>query len=185
MPESLPKHASIFRILRNRLLRGVYESRLPGLRDLAEELGSDPKTVQCSLAQLEAVGLVRRVERQGTFAVSAEELQRRSGRSYVSLVTPPPYVVRGDSDFWGTGVLYAFYREAERHNLEVMLRMSGDPTHAMATVMDDAHDSHCIGTCLLSIAVATRELLQLAGLGGGRSGCRLGYRRNARPVRHL
>jgi len=167
MTERVPKHASIFRILRNRLLRRVYESRLPGLRSLAEELKTDPKTVQCALAQLEAIGLVRRVERQGTFAVTEKDQGRRLGRTYVSLISPPPFMVHGDANFWVTGVLYAFYRAAEEHNLEVMLRLSRDPAHAIAAVMDDAHDGHCAGTCLLSIPVRTEELLQLAGLGGG------------------
>ncbi|KPJ52696.1 MAG: hypothetical protein AMS16_06050, partial [Planctomycetes bacterium DG_58] len=93
MTERVPKHASIFRILRNRLLRRVYESRLPGLRSLAEELKTDPKTVQCALAQLEAIGLVRRVERQGTFAVTEKDQGRRLGRIYVSLISPPPFMV--------------------------------------------------------------------------------------------
>ena len=167
MTERLPKHASIFRVLRNRLLRGDYESRLPGLRSLAEELRTDPKTVQCALAQLEGVGLVKRVERQGTFAVADEELARRSGRTYVSIVAPPPYIVHGDASFWVTAVLYAFYRAAEAHHLEIMLRLSKDPAHGIATVMDDAHDNHCAGTCLLSIPVRREELLQLASLGGG------------------
>lgn len=167
MDSMASKNLNVCRILRSRLMRGTYRDRLPSIRQLAKELSTDPKTVQCALAQLEVAGLVRRVPRRGTFAVGGGEGTTPQAATYVCITTDSPSIVRGDTRFFGIPIIAAFHDEAKGHQLDVVIRFSDDPSRTVAKALDDARNHRCAGTCLLSIPVSTATALRLAQAGGG------------------
>ncbi|GAA2234894.1 winged helix-turn-helix domain-containing protein [Herbiconiux moechotypicola] len=65
--------SDVYRSLLERLSAGRYApgTKLPSCRALAEELGSNPSTVDRALKRLVEVGLVRTVPRRGSFVVQA------------------------------------------------------------------------------------------------------------------
>ena len=90
MPEKPVRHSRIMRTLRSRIMRGVYEGKLPSERVLAKEFGTSPKTVSIALVQLEMQGLVRRSERQGTFVGRGGGRSREAAILYARLVLENP-----------------------------------------------------------------------------------------------
>lgn len=78
-----PRRADIAAILRQRLLSGLHlgelkhGQRLPSARDLARELGSDPRVILAAYRRLETEGLVELRPRSGIFVVTHDA--RESG----------------------------------------------------------------------------------------------------------
>ena len=70
-------HAAIV----ERLQQGAYPigSRMPSCRKLAEDLGSNPSTVDRAVRRMAEQGLVRTVARQGTFVATTRSLRLVSG----------------------------------------------------------------------------------------------------------
>lgn len=162
---ALPRHSQVSRIIRSRLLRGAYSGRLPSERDLASELGTNPKTVQCALAQLEAVGLVRREQRKGTFAVPLIGGSPESRTMRVRLVHSIGNLQESNAlSFWSSRVIFQFQRAAATLGLEVILEYA-DLLETDRVVMDaviHSRDLRCAGTCLLSSPIDTPLALRLS-----------------------
>ena len=151
------------RVLRNRIVRGVYTGKLPGLRTLAAELGSNPKTVQLALVQLQAAGMVHRQERKGTFAIPAQETSLTTGLMYARLVVPPPGgSFTGHPVFWTSLAVHAFQKAARARGLSVALEYTDDLDHVVTEVLAEARFPGCVGTCLLGMPVETKYLVRLA-----------------------
>ena len=156
----------VMRILRNRLMRGAYEGKLPSVRALAVELGTNPNTVQIALAQLEALQMVRRVPRQGTFAVPLGRSPNSPGLVYARLVfpvrSPPPGYPH---EFWASEIIFAFEEAARQKDLTVALEFTEDVDHAVENAVAEARCPGCVGTCLLSMPLQPRHLVQLSAAG--------------------
>jgi DNA-binding LacI/PurR family transcriptional regulator len=165
MPET--KHRDVLRVLKSRLLRGVYPGRLPGDRALAEELGISQPTVKVVLAQLEVLGFVRREARRGTFAMSRAE-QRAAGISMLALMVLSS---RDSTAPWVMRVLLAFEDAAKRHGIDtIVLREEGEGGTKTDAVIDQvlAHlrNVTCVGACLFGVQMTTAQALRLRNAGG-------------------
>jgi DNA-binding LacI/PurR family transcriptional regulator len=161
------KHVQIMRLLRSRILRGKQRGKLPSFKDLAVELGVNPKTVQLALVQLEGLGLVRRVARQGTFVVSQSDRRRKSSRVYARLVLPLPIPFPGaHPEVWQPLVIYAFQQAAERNQVNMTLEYSQSADDAVAKALVEAGSPQCVGTCVLSIRLDTKQVFRLAEIPG-------------------
>jgi len=161
-----PKHTQIMRILRSRIVRGTYTGRLPGERALARELGTNPKTVQVALVHLEALGLVRREQRKGTFAVPRKKHSVATGLVYARLVLRPPYTNRGRAVFWASVIIYAFQKAAQDRGVSMALEYSDDVDSVVKEAIAEARTPACVGTCLVSVPLKTRHVIRLADAGG-------------------
>lgn len=71
----------VYRLLIDRIRRGDFQigSRLPSVRSMADELGSNPSTVDRALHRLALAGIVRTVPRQGTYVTTIEVPSLPSG----------------------------------------------------------------------------------------------------------
>ena len=152
----------VMQVLRSRIVRGHYAGKLPGERALAAELGTNPKTIQLALIRLEAVGMIRRVERHGTFAVPPAELPRSAGIVYARLVSKPPFTLWGDASFWSSAIVYGFHKAARERGLTIALEYSDDVDRVLDDALAEARTAGCVGTCILSLAVETKHALRLA-----------------------
>ncbi len=72
MKTTVPTVTDVYRGLLRRIRTHVYApgSRLPSVRELAEELGSNPSTVDRAIHRLVELGVVRTVPRRGAFVTS-------------------------------------------------------------------------------------------------------------------
>lgn len=160
------RHLRILRILRNRVVRGMYSGRMPGGRALAEEFGVDPKTVFLALAKLEAVGLVCHTEKRGTFAVSPDERLGRSPLVFVRLVHVPPFDEKGKTDLWAAVIVYGLQKAAAKHNVRLMLEYPDSLDTVIEEIVRDSKVSGCVGTCFVGIPMALRHTVRLADASG-------------------
>lgn len=64
-----PIYAQLVELIRGRIISGAYQpgDRLPSVRDLADEAGVNPNTMQRALTELERQGLVHSVRTSGRF----------------------------------------------------------------------------------------------------------------------
>ncbi|MBR2667739.1 MAG: GntR family transcriptional regulator [Oscillospiraceae bacterium] len=71
-----PIYVQLVRQLTQRILTGVYEpgSRLPSVRDLAQEAQVNPNTMQRAMAELEQAGLLHTERTSGRFVTDDEAL---------------------------------------------------------------------------------------------------------------
>lgn len=82
-------YAQIVEEIQNRIANGQYEpgSRLPAVRELAEEAGVNPNTMQKALAELERMELVFSRRTSGRFVTEDDEkimeMRRKSAREAV------------------------------------------------------------------------------------------------------
>jgi DNA-binding transcriptional regulator YhcF (GntR family) len=76
-----PDRHDVYWALRDRLLSGGYHpgARLPSCRALAAELGTNSNTVQRALRMLQHEGVVRTVERRGTYVTDLTAARDRTG----------------------------------------------------------------------------------------------------------
>jgi DNA-binding LacI/PurR family transcriptional regulator len=162
MPEE-GKHRAILALLKSRIMRGIYEGRMPGERDLATELGVSAPTVKIALIQLEAVGLVRRRLRSGTFVIPKEERPQ----------TFAPMSVFMSHGAWGPGpgtsdTAYGFGQAAQQHGLSVMLSLHqpSEIDKVVGEVLASLRSPSCMGACLLALRVDAAHALRLAAAPG-------------------
>ncbi len=160
---SKAKYLLVCRVLRNRILQGKYRDKLPPERDLAEEFHANPKTVQVAVAQLEALGLVRRAPRQGTF-ITASEPDSAAGRTlFVRLIAPRRESVIQSGDIYWSAAAYHFQLAAENHGLSVVSRFATSED-VVAQTVSQARNPQLLGTCILSIPVTLAGSIELARL---------------------
>ena len=89
-----PIYAQLAEVIRGRIISGTYQpgDRLPSVRDLADEAGVNPNTMQRALAELERQGLVHSVRTSGRFITieqsvlseAREESAKEITRSYLN-----------------------------------------------------------------------------------------------------
>lgn len=89
-----PIYAQLVELIRGRIITGGYQpgDRLPSVRDLADEAGVNPNTMQRALAELERQGLVHSVRTSGRFITieqsvlseAKEESAKEVTRSYLN-----------------------------------------------------------------------------------------------------
>jgi len=154
------------RLLRSRLLRGVYERKLPGERVLAAELHTTRKTLGLALLQLETLGLVRRSERSGTFMVPLEERGRKPPGAFARLVLNVPISAAGHRDFWASPVIYGFQEAAHAHEVSLSLEYTTDVEQIVNTTIAQARLPRRVGVCLLGLPLETQHIVALAASGG-------------------
>ena len=159
MSKSPNKQETVLRLLRNRIVRGVYTGKLPGERALAAELGVNKVIVETVLAQLQMLGLVRRERRSGTFVTSPGEVPGAAGMLYAHLAFP-----KWASEHMGAygPFLYAFERAARQHRQNMSVTYANDADEAVATTLEHARSPMCVGICLCDISLETRHLVSLA-----------------------
>jgi DNA-binding LacI/PurR family transcriptional regulator len=160
------KYLQICRVLRNRILRGEYADRFPSERAIAKELRTNPKTVQVAIAQLEAIGLVNRIQRQGTFVSTPAQKGDSSSTSgvFVRMITPDWSESRrsqGPEGMWWSPVLFAFQQAAQRQQMALML-WEGQRVDIAGVALAESRNPHCAGTCILAMPVDAAAALRLA-----------------------
>ena len=94
MPWELDNKGSIYgqliRTIRQRILTGYYPpgSKIDSVRELAEEAGVNPNTMQRALSELEREGIVRSERTSGRFVTDDEErinaMRQEVGFEFVS-----------------------------------------------------------------------------------------------------
>lgn len=153
------KHRMVLRMLRSRVLRGTYEGRMPGERQLAKELGVAVSTIELALTQLEAVGLVQRKLRAGTFVVPKEEREKTYAPMTVVLSALP------ESAATVTG---GFGQAVQAHGLEMVLLMhSGkDLDKGVEDVLLRLRNMTCVGACFFDFPMDSAHALRLAAASG-------------------
>jgi len=129
---------------------------------LAKELGANPKTIQNALIRLEALGLVRRQSRSGTYVVPEAERQEVGRALYARLVTRSPVGPQGETDFWTSLMVYGFQREAQSRDTSMALEYSDSVEGVVAEAIAESESPACIGTCILAMPVETRHAIRLA-----------------------
>ena len=152
----------MMRVLRSRILRGVYEARLPGERALAAELGTSTVTLRLALAQLEALALVRREHRRGTFIVPPAERAGGGQSTSVRLILPLPFANRSDQ-FWVSVSAHGFHQAADLHHVRVSLEYADEMDPVIAKAVSEASSPICVGMCALALPLERGHLVRLAG----------------------
>lgn len=149
----------VLRLLKSRILRGIYKDRLPGERDLAEELGVSAPTVKVAVIQLEAIGLVERRQRQGTFVVPADVRVKTFEPMSVFLSQALTTLGQPEPDAAG-----AFSQAAQARGLDVTLRLHprADVDKAVDEVLSHLRNLTCVGACMLTHPIDTARALRLA-----------------------
>lgn len=157
------KCQSVVRLLRSRILRGTYPDRLPGIRQLADEMGVSTVTMGQALTQLEAIHLIERRARSGTFVVPKEKRPR-------SLA---PMLVLLSHGIWGPtkvdpDVPYSFGQAAQEHGLSAVIssHTPTDTDKAVAEILDCLQNPAYVGACLLAQRLDTGNAVRLAGAPG-------------------
>jgi len=155
------KRETVLRVLRNRIVRGVYKEKLPGERTLAVELGADRKTVETAMAQLQLLGLVKREGRRGTFVTSAGEAPGTAGILSVRLIFLRGRLYPLNLATYGQFV-YAFEKAAREHRESLSVTYAKDAEEAVAMALEYAGVPMCVGTCLCAFPLETRQQVSLA-----------------------
>jgi len=148
-------------VLRSRILRGVYEDKLPGERALAEELGTSPVTLRVALVQLETLGFVRRKQRSGTFVVPAAERAAETKKAFARLILPLPFVTRSDQ-FSVSLTIQGFQEAAGAHHVTLSLEYGDEVDDVIDRAVGEASAPRCVGTCVILLPLETRHLIHLA-----------------------
>ncbi len=152
-------HRVVMRLLRSRILRGTYEGRMPGERQLAAEFHVDASTISMALIQLEAVGLIERRLRSGTFVVPQEQREKTAApMSVVFCVTPES----------SSKVTYAFGQAAQKRGLEMSLVLHENTELDKATeeILARLKSTMCVGACIMDYPTDAAHALRLAAANG-------------------
>lgn len=160
------KHARVLRILRNRILRGVYEGKLPGQRELSAELGANVKSICVVLGQLEAMGLLRRTERRGTHVLVSANRPHDGANAYVRLVHKSYFDAEGKTDFWAAMIILGFQRRAQERGVRMVLEFADSVEGEVAQTVRESKAPGCVGSCLIGLPVEMRHALALAEASG-------------------
>lgn len=149
------KHNTVMRLLRSRILRGIYNDRLPGEVQLAKEMGVSTVTLGHALMRLEAIGLIRRRWRSGTFVVPQEEREKVSAPVTVLLsqMSPPSIAVS-----------VAFGTAAQAHGMEMTIALHpGEETdQAVHEILVRLGNVNCVGAAIVSTPLDSARALRLA-----------------------
>ncbi len=154
------KHNTVMRLLRSRILRGVYKDRLPGEVDLAREMGVSTVTLGHALMRLEAIGLIQRRWRSGTFVVPPEE---RAGMS------APVTVLLSLSAAAEPGtVSHAFGKAAQAHGMEMTIALHPDAEmdRMIHDVLARLRTVNCVGAAVMDHRLDSAHALRLASAAG-------------------
>lgn len=161
-----PITPSVIRILRGRIVRGIYSGKLPGERVLAAELKTNPRTVQNALMWLEATGLVRRRERSGTFVVAPGERAGKGGFLHVRLLAEQPVVSARESRYWAWLIVYGFKMAAQARQIPVVSEYRDSVEEAVREAIVESAAPNCAGVCILALPVETSHAIRLAAAPG-------------------
>ena len=164
------KYPHVAKLIKSRIVRGVYDDLLPGEDRLARELSVSPGTVRTALAYLEGQGFVRRERRRGTFVLRQDRVSG-GGRGAFIRVFLPTY----DWSGFAAPVLNALRETAEAYRLSTFLTDIGrtgtgaSPEGGVASregwqgdVLSAAGEPRCVGSVLVSVRVETGDALALA-----------------------
>jgi len=164
------KYRHVARLLRGRIVRGVYKGRFPGEDRLAEELNVAPFTVRTALAYLEGQGFVRRERRKGTFAQLPGGGSGNASVAFVRL-----FLLGYEEAVWAMTVLDSFREAASNHGLKAVVSDLGQCSSDTAPnghiqlpgtwkreVLVSAAEPRSVGTVLLTVPVSTADALDLA-----------------------
>ncbi|MBR5976102.1 MAG: GntR family transcriptional regulator [Clostridiales bacterium] len=82
--ENRPIFQQIYDAIVIRILNGTYPmgSKLPSVREMAEEAGVNPNTMQRAMSQLESAGLALTNRTSGRIVTTDEEILKRVKRDY-------------------------------------------------------------------------------------------------------
>ncbi len=157
------KYRAITKLLRLRILRGVYEERIPAEVKLAKELGVSPVTLAQALVQLEAMGLVQRKWRSGTFIVPREERSRALAPVSV-LLSEAAYGPRPVQSEFTNG----FQQVAQAKGLHIILvtHLKTETDAAVDEAVNYLKGLACIGACMYGYAMNAARALRLTATPG-------------------
>ncbi len=160
------KQKLILNLLKLRLLRGVYSGRMPGDRDLAAELGTSTLTLAMAMSHLEAMGLVERRARSGTYALPKEK--RPASATAMTVMLSQGVWVHDDPGAWGNRMGYAFEQEAKARGLDMVLtRQAVEDTDAMVEeLLTHLKGPSCVGACVYCHPLTVAQALRLADAAG-------------------
>ncbi|MBO4649995.1 MAG: GntR family transcriptional regulator [Clostridiales bacterium] len=84
--ENRPIFQQIYDTIVIRILNGTYPQggKLPSVREMAEEAGVNPNTMQRAMSQLESAGLAVTNRTSGRIVTSDEELLKKVKREYAT-----------------------------------------------------------------------------------------------------
>jgi DNA-binding LacI/PurR family transcriptional regulator len=162
MSKGLGKRETVLRVLRNRIVRGVYKDKLPGERTLVAELGADRKTVETAMVQLQLLGLVKREGRRGTFVASAGEAPGTTGMLYARLIFLRSRLWPLNLETYAQFV-YAFEKAAREHRESLSVTYAMNAEEAAAMALEHAGLPMCVGTCLCAFPLDAAQQVSLAG----------------------
>lgn len=164
------KYPHIAKLIRSRIVRGVYGDLLPGEDRLARELNVSPGTVRTALAYLEGQGFVLRKRRRGTFVVFPDSAAGERKRAFVDLFLPGY-----EGAIWAVPVLDAVRETASGHGLTMRTTDLGragttaDPLEHeaprddwQAEVLARAGEPRVAGSILLGMPVDAGDALAFA-----------------------
>ena len=163
------KYPHVARLIKSRIVRGVYVDRLPGEDRLAAELNVSPGTVRTALAYLEGQGFVRRARRQGTFVLHPKRGSAELREAFIRV-----FVGAYQQSVWAAPVLDVFRETADAHGLTTLVTDLGrsgatdDPREHeaprdgwQAEVLSRAAEPRSVGSVLLLVPVKTGDALEL------------------------
>ena len=164
------KYPHVARLIKSRILRGIYGDRLPGEDRLAAELNVSPGTVRTALAYLEGQGFVRRARRRGTFVVHPDSAAGERTSAFIDLFLPGY-----EGSIWAAPVLDAVRETANAHGLTTLvtdLGRSGTTANPVeheaprdgwqAEVLARAAEPRVVGVVLLGMPVNPGDALAFA-----------------------
>ena len=160
MSRAAARQADIVRILRSRVVRGIYAGKVPSGRILAKELGANVTTINLALAELRSLGIVRREARQGTFVVPPDQREKSGTVMAARLVCQTPFSL-DRSAFWQSAIIYGFEQGCVARGLPMVLHYSAmgeEADEVVAYALNAGASGHCVGTCLLGPIVIRQAL---------------------------
>ncbi len=170
MHEDQGRYPHVVRLIRSRILRGVYPGQLPGEGPLAKELHVSSATLRTALAYLEGQGFIRRKRRRGTFSVPLGDSSGTPDRAVVHV-----FLLTYARTTWAAPILDALRGAAESHGMVTLVTDIGSPNEEgdadqdvdarkdwHAKVLNHAAKLRSAGSVLLTVPVGTGEALELA-----------------------
>ncbi len=155
------KYRSVARLLKLRILRGIYKERLPSELQLARDLRVSTMTMEQALVQLETLGLIERRWRSGTFIIPREDRPK-------DLATMSVLLSEAVSDSIESEITYGFQRAAQAKGLHLIL--TTHPETEADKAVDEAvsylKNLSCMGACVLAYPMDAARALRLSCVPG-------------------
>ena len=109
-----PIYAQIVDVIRLRIITGAYEpgSKLPSVRELANEASVNPNTMQKALSELEGSGLIYTVRTSGRF-ITEDTDEIASNRNHLASQRVQEFLRQMESLGIGRGEIIELIREAK------------------------------------------------------------------------